>query len=66
MKTAPKRLKNAAKLPREIYVVSRRDSGSEWFEADPDYEGFENGDSVGVYVLQEVRLKRVIHKLEIR
>lgn len=51
------------KLPKVVYVAARSEDGTSWLEADSSIDGFEHGDLVGVYKLDELLIKRVSHIL---
>lgn len=51
------------KLPDTIYVVQRETDGQPLLLADDEYEGFDDGEIVGVYARTEVVTKHVRHSV---
>ena len=51
------------KFPKMLYVTREGERDGEYFNAEEDASGAENGVKVAVYQLVEIKTKRVTHQL---
>lgn len=52
------------KFPKTLFVVASNPREGDFYIADTDADGYDDGESVAVYELVAHRKKRVVHSLE--
>jgi hypothetical protein len=58
----PKRIKQG--FPAQIYVRRETDGDDTYLLADEEKQSGEDGEQIAIYVLQEVKTKRITHLLD--
>jgi hypothetical protein len=59
-----KSTKAAKQFPADLYITHAGDGDGEYFDVSTTAEAAEDGESVAIYELKEVRRKKITHELE--